>query len=151
MVKTSSSEIKHDELRRSPQENKRNMKNYVEDKLKTDLKDIDVILKGKASKYKDWDDVKQVAKTVREFKERDSDMALTVKLQILKVYMCALDLAICWKWTAARSRQILGYQDEGFKKEIDHFRKLAVDVKVHIKLVLLAINELQATLSPKGQ
>ncbi|KAJ8946032.1 hypothetical protein NQ318_023281 [Aromia moschata] len=43
---------------------------FVEEKLKTDLKDIERILNNKVSKYKDWDDVKLV------FKEKDSDMIL---------------------------------------------------------------------------
>ncbi|CAH0546117.1 unnamed protein product [Brassicogethes aeneus] len=129
---------------------------YIEEKLKSDLKEIELKLSDKVKKYKDWEDVKEIAKTVKEFKEKDRDMLVRVdignNIQVtgeitdyertyVKIglgYLLEMECREADKYSDIRLRLL--------KKEIDHLRKLAVNVKVHIKLVLLAINELQASL-----
>lgn len=131
---------------------------FVEENLKKDLKDIEKILSDKSRKYEEWEDVKQVVKTLREFKEKDRDMKIrvdvgcetfvsgevtdfdTTYIDIGKGYLLQMDCDEADKYSDIRMRLL--------KKEIDHFRKMVVDVKVHIKLVLLAINELQSSLLP---
>lgn len=131
---------------------------YVETRLKKDLGDIETSLNEKLSQYRDWEDVKQVARTVTEFKAKDRDMLVRFEVgcgvhaqaevtdyergyvSIGLGYMLEMDCDEADRYADIRMRQL--------KREIDHFRKLAVDVKVHIKLVLLAISELQMTLLP---
>ncbi|XP_023016149.1 protein UXT homolog [Leptinotarsa decemlineata] len=134
--------------------------NFIEVKLKNDLKDIEKLLDDKSVKLKDWQEVKQVLKTVREFREKDRDMSVRVDIgggvlstseitdfertyvSIGLGYMLEMDCDEADKYADIRLRLLT--------KEINHFRNLAVDVKVHIKLVLLAINELQASIKIKS-
>lgn len=131
---------------------------FIEDRLKNDLKDIEFILNDKVTKYKEWEEVKQVVKTVKDFKSRNRDMSVrldvgggimasgeitdyeTTYVCIGLGYMLEMDCDEADKYSDIRLRLL--------KKEIDHFRKMAVDVKINIKMVLLAINELQASTLP---
>ncbi|XP_056631363.1 uncharacterized protein LOC130441624 [Diorhabda sublineata] len=134
---------------------------FVEEKLKSDLKDIETILEDKSSKYKEWEEVQNVVKVIRNFKDKNRDMNVKVDIgkgllaqgeitdfersyiNIGLGYMLEMDCDEADKYSTIRMNFL--------KKEISHFRKLAIDVKVHIKLTLLAINELQATLVPSKQ
>ncbi|XP_057661512.1 uncharacterized protein LOC130897038 [Diorhabda carinulata] len=134
---------------------------FVEEKLKSDLKDIETILEDKSSKYKEWEEVQNVVKVIRNFKDKNRDMNVKVDIgkgllaqgeitdfersyiNIGLGYMLEMDCDEADKYSTIRMNLL--------RKEISHFRKLAIDVKVHIKLTLLAINELQATLVPSKQ
>ncbi|XP_018570358.1 uncharacterized protein LOC108910282 [Anoplophora glabripennis] len=131
---------------------------FVEKRLKEDLKDIEVILNSKVSKYKDWEDVKQIVKTLKEFKAKDSDMSVRLDIgrgilltgeieDFESTYVC-IGLGYMLEMDCDEANKYSDIRLKLLKKEIDHFRKLAVDVKVHIKMVLLAINELQVSLIP---
>lgn len=129
---------------------------FIEKVLKKDLKDIQLELKKRSEKYQEWQNVKNVLKTVNEFKEKDRDMVLKINLNndvmvtgeindyeqtyinIGLGYLLEMDCEEANKYSDIRLKLL--------KKEIEHFRELAVNVKVHIKLTLLAINELQTTL-----
>ncbi|KAJ8926157.1 hypothetical protein NQ314_021500 [Rhamnusium bicolor] len=145
----------------TPEDIQRKIKEYetfVEDKLKEDLKDIEAILNEKTTKYKEWEDVKQVVKTVKEFKEKDSDMSVRLDIgsgimatgeitDFENTYVC-IGLGYMLQMDCDEADKYSNIRIKLLKREIDHFRKLAVDVKVHIKLVLLAINELRSSLEP---
>ncbi|KAG5870920.1 hypothetical protein JTB14_004141 [Gonioctena quinquepunctata] len=103
-----------------------------------------------------WQEVKQVVKTVREFKEKDRDMLVRLDIgcgimatgEITDFERTYVDIGLGYK-LEMDCDEADKYSDIRLKlltKEIEHFRNLAVDVKVHIKLVLLAINELQASI-----
>lgn len=131
---------------------------FIETKLKEDLKDIEVILNDKVSKYKHWEDVKKIVKTVKEFKEKDTDMSVRLDVgggilltgeitDFENTYIC-IGLNYMLEMDCEEANKYSDIRLKLLKKEIEHFRKLAVDVKVHIKMMLLAINELQASLVP---
>ncbi|CAH1367476.1 unnamed protein product, partial [Tenebrio molitor] len=127
---------------------------FLEDTLKRDLAEVQNILKEKVKKHKEWEEVKQVVKTMNEFKEKDRDMVVRVGLDcgvhvtgevtdfersyvnVGLGYLLEMDCDEADKYSEIRMR--------GLKKDIEHYRKLAVHVKVNIKMVLLAINELQS-------
>jgi prefoldin subunit 5 len=127
---------------------------FLEDTLKRDLAEVQNILKEKVKKHKEWEEVKQVVKTMNEFKEKDRDMVVRVGLDcgvhvtgevtdfersyvnVGLGYLLEMDCYEADKYSEIRMR--------GLKKDIEHYRKLAVHVKVNIKMVLLAINELQS-------
>lgn len=131
-------------------------KNFIEEKLKPDLKDIEIILADKASKYKEWNELKNVVDVIKDFKEKDRDMHIQMELgsdihtfgnisdyenfyvDIGLGYLLEMNCDEAIKYSDIRLRLL--------KKEIDQLRKLAVNVKVHIKMVLLALNELQTAL-----
>lgn len=129
---------------------------FIEEKLKIDLKEIEVILNEKVSKYKEWEEVKNVVETVKDFKKQDSDMLVRVDIgsgimvtgevtDYERTYIC-IGLDYMLEMDPEEAEKYSDIRLRLLKKEIDHFRKLAVNIKVHIKLVLLAINELQTSL-----
>ncbi|CAG9856051.1 unnamed protein product [Phyllotreta striolata] len=138
------------------QEKIKQYENFIEDRLKNDLKEIELILKTKVEKHKDWEEVKEMTKLLRTFKEKNRDMAVKVDIgngfmvqgeisdyernyiQIGLGYMLEMDCDEADKYSDIRMKLL--------QKEIAHFRKLAVDIKVHIKLTLLAMSELQGTM-----
>ncbi|RZC36772.1 Prefoldin domain containing protein [Asbolus verrucosus] len=141
----------------NPEELNNKIKGYetfLEETLKKDLSDVQDILKEKIRKYKEWEEVKQITKTLNEFKEKDRDMPVRVGLgcgvhvngevidyertyiSIGLGYLLEMDCDEANKYSNIRMRSL--------KRDIDHYRKLAVTVKVNIKMVLLAINELQS-------
>lgn len=134
---------------------------FVENRLKEDLKDIEVILNDKVSKYKNWEDVKETVKTVKEFREKDSDMSVRLDIgngivlngeitDFENTYIC-IGLDYILEMDCDEANKYSDIRLKLLKKEIEHFRKLAVDVKVHIKMVLLAISELQSLVHPTSK
>ncbi|KAJ8915797.1 hypothetical protein NQ315_004609 [Exocentrus adspersus] len=134
----------------------REYEQFVE-KLKVDLKEIEGILKDKASKYKDWEDVKHVVRTVKEFKEKDVDMSVRLDIgddvmvsgeisDYESTYVC-IGLGYMLEMDCDEANKYSDIRLKLLKKEIDHYRELAVGVKVHIKMTLLAMHELQASVA----
>ncbi|XP_044270121.1 protein UXT-like [Tribolium madens] len=137
----------------------REYETFLEDTLKRDLAEVQKILKDKVKKYKEWEEVKQVTKTINEFKEKDRDMVVRVGLgcgvhvtgevsdyertfvNIGLGCLLEMDCDEADKYSDIRMRSL--------KKDIEHYRNLAVHVKVNIKMVLLAINELQSLMLNK--
>lgn len=130
--------------------------NFIEEVLKNDLKEIELALKDKVLKYKDWEEVKQMADIVKEFDEKDQDMFVKVDLGkgiLVDGEICdynhtyiSIGLGILLEMDFDEAVKYSDIRLRLLKKEINHFRKLAVDIKVHIKMVLLAINELQKSI-----
>ncbi|XP_060520695.1 uncharacterized protein LOC132698555 [Cylas formicarius] len=129
---------------------------FVQEKLKKDLKDIEALLLNKSQEHKDWKEAQIVARNLQEFKDKDRDM--NVMFDMGHNIMCSGEISNCEtiyvdiglnNLLEMNCEELDKYADIRLKllsKEIEHFRKLAVNVKVHIKMVLLAINELQSTL-----
>lgn len=127
---------------------------FIEETLKRDLKEVQDILDDKVEKYKDWEQVKEVTKTMKEFKAKDRDMNVRVELgcgvhvqgevsdyertyvNVGLGYLLEMDCDEADKYSDIRMRSL--------NRDIDHYRQLAVSIKVNIKMVLLAINELQS-------
>lgn len=130
---------------------------FLNDKLKYDLKDIEQALMIKVKQLKEWMEIINTVDGIKEFKEKDIDMHVNFNLgnktyafgeivdygnlylEIGLGYLLEMDQKEIIKYTNIRSKLL--------QKEISHLRQLAVNVKVHIKMVLLAINELKCTLA----
>lgn len=130
--------------------------NFLEEVLKNDLKELEQSLSKKAMQYKEWEEVKMMADIVKEFKEKDRDMLVQVHIgngimvngeisNYDQIYI-NIGLGIILEMDCEEAIKYSDIHLKLIKKEITHFRKLAVDVKVHIKMVLLAINELQKSI-----
>lgn len=126
--------------------------NFIE-VLKEDLKDIEKQLDKVVTKYNEWDELSRSMKALRELKGRDVNMLVPlgcgvnvnattdvndrVLVNIGLGYLLEMNYEEADKYAVIRMR--------ASQREIDHFRDLAVKVKVNIKLTLLAINELTTT------
>ncbi|XP_019876956.1 protein UXT [Aethina tumida] len=134
----------------------REYEEFVEHKLKNDLKEIETVLNQKVRKYEEWEEVKEVIQTIDEFSEKDRDMKLKVDIgngiyamgeitDFENTYV-SIGLGYLLEMNSHEANKYSEIRKNGLKREIDHYRKLAVQVNVHIKLTLLAINELQSFL-----
>lgn len=127
--------------------------NFLEDVLKKDLKEIEEKLQKNVEKYDDWESLQHTIHTWQRLKEKDLKMlvplgssvnvnAITEDYNTLFVDIgvgCLLEMNFdeALKYSDIRKKVL--------KKDIGHYRQLAVEVKVKIKLVLLGVNELIAT------
>lgn len=123
---------------------------FLEKKLRVDLKDIEEVLKTKFDKYRRWEELKEIVKLWRRLENRDVNLqvpigyGIHVNAETIEYDKVFVDVGLgCFlvmnyeeadKYSDIRMRVL--------KKEIDHYRSLAVQVKVKIKLTLLALNEL---------
>lgn len=134
------------------QEKVKEYENFVELVLKNDLKEIESSLNNKVLKFKDWEEVKQMAAVIKEFKENERDMLVKLDLgqgimvdgeicDYQDVYV-NVGLGVLLEMDCEEATKYADIRLRLLQKEITHFRKLAVNVKVNIKMVLLAINEL---------
>lgn len=133
---------------------------FIEYKLKIDLKQVEETLRIKNVMYQEWDEVENMSKTVQEFKEKDRDMNLKFELangvmaqsEVTDFNCVYVDIGLGYMLDMEPDEAIkyATIRKNILKKEVEHYRKLAVDIKVHIKFVLLALNELQATLTSPG-
>nr|XP_008197055.2 PREDICTED: protein UXT isoform X1 [Tribolium castaneum] len=146
----------------SPTEVSKKIKDYetfLEDTLKRDLADVQNILKDKVKKYKEWEEVQQVTKTINEFKEKDRDMVVRVGLGCgvhvsgevsdYERTFVNIGLGCLLEMDCDEADKYSNIRMRSLKKDIDHYRSLAVHVKVNIKMVLLAISELQSLMLNK--
>ncbi|CAG9765413.1 unnamed protein product [Ceutorhynchus assimilis] len=130
---------------------------FVEGKLKPDLRDIESVLTEKSSQTKEWTDLKNTLKVLKEFKEKDRDMNILLDLEnnvtafakICDYETTYVDIGLDYKleMNCEEADKYADIRLRLLQKEINHLRELAVKVKVHIKMVLLAMGELQATLN----
>lgn len=139
------------------QEKVKEYESFVENKLKNDLKEIETILKSKAEKHRDWEEVKETTKVIRSFKEKNRDMRLKVDVgqgimvqgEVTDFEQNYIDIGLGYllEMDCDEADRYADIRLKLLQKEITHYRKLAVNIKVHIKLTLLAMSELQGTLS----
>lgn len=132
---------------------------YVQDTLKSDLRQIEQTLERKLQDFNDWQNVKNSAKHWRFIKDLNIDAEVQVNVgcgvsafaevtEYDKMYI-DVGLGILVEMDYEEADKYADIRLNLIKKEINHVRQLAVNVKVHIKLVLLAIHELQSTISNK--
>ncbi|XP_044751199.1 protein UXT homolog [Coccinella septempunctata] len=131
---------------------------FVEEKLKTDLRKVDDTLLIKNKLYQEWEEVENMCKTIQEFKEKDRDMLMKLELgdgvlvqgEVTNFNDVFIDIGLghILKMEPDEAIKYAGIRKRVLKKEVEHYRKLAVDIKVHIKFVLLAISELQSPNTP---
>lgn len=129
---------------------------FVENTLKNDLREIEKCVNEKVVQYKDWEEVKQMTDILKEFKQKDRDMLVKVdigdgimvngEISDYEQTFVNVGLGIILELNCEETLKYSDIRLRLLKKEIDHLRKLAVDVKVHIKMTLLAINELQKSI-----
>lgn len=128
-------------------------KNFLENTLKNDLAEVQKILNDKVEKHKEWEEVIEVTKTLSEFKEKDRDMTVRVGLgngvnaigevtDYERTYIC-IGLGYMLEMDCEEAKKYAEIRMKSLKRDINHYRALAVNVKVNIKMVLLAISELQ--------
>lgn len=130
-----------------------NYENYIEERLKTDLKSIEEVLQQKNDKYQEWQDIKNVARHWNYLREKDRDVDLQIDIgdgvnvfgEVTEFDTLFVDIGagILLEMDCVEAEKYANIRMNVLRKEIAHLRKLAVNVKVHIKLVLLAIYELQ--------
>lgn len=130
---------------------------YVEDTLKRDLKCIQEELAKQDEVHKEWEDVKNTTKHWKRIKQRDCDTDLQIDLgcgvsafaevtELDKMYI-DIGLGILLEMDHEEANKYADIRLRYISKQIAHLRKLAVNVKVHIKLILLAIYELQSSIT----
>lgn len=131
--------------------------NYMDNTLKRDLKCIEEELNKQMEVYKEWEDVKSTTKNWKRIKDRDCDTNLQVDLgcgisafaevtEFDKMYI-DIGLGILLEMDHIEAGKYSDIRLKYITKQVAHLRKLAVNVKVHIKLILLAIYELQSTIT----
>lgn len=126
---------------------------FINDRLKKDLKDVETLCCKKTDDYKNWQELQNFIKHVQ--KKKHDELTTTFEFGF-GVYMAAkleqLDkLIVC----IGCNCYLEMYYDEAdkyvelrmkyLKKEIDFLRQQAVKIKAHIKLVLLGISELKGS------
>ncbi|KAK9747509.1 Prefoldin subunit [Popillia japonica] len=127
--------------------------NFLEDVLKKDLREIDIKLNQSVEKYEEWENLQNTIRIWQTLNEKDLKMLVPLgnninvnataedydKLLVDIGVGCLLEMSFeeALKYSNIRMKVV--------KKDIDHYRQLAVHVKVKMKLVLLGINELILT------
>lgn len=138
----------------------KNYENYVEDRLKYDLKCIEDLLSKKTERYQEWQDVKNTVKHWKYLREKDRDAELQIEVgdgvgafaEVTEFNALLIDLGagVLLEMDCEEADKYADIRLNVLKKEIAHLRQMAVNVKVHIKLVLLAVYELQSSVKPKS-
>lgn len=128
---------------------------YIEDRLKPDLKSIDEVLQQKSEKYQEWQDLKNVVKHWKFLRGKNRDVDLQIEVgsgvnafaEVTELDRLFIDVGagIMLEMDCEEAEKYADIRMNVLRKEIAHLRTLAVNVKVHIKLVLLAMCELQKT------
>lgn len=116
-------------------------------------------LDKKSKAYKAWEEVKAVVKHWKYIKEKDRDTNIQVDIgcgvsvfaEVTEFDKMNIDigLGIMLEMDYDEAEKYADIRLNLIRKEINHLRNLAVDIKVHIKLVLLAVYELQLSVKPK--
>ncbi|KAL3281049.1 hypothetical protein HHI36_004273 [Cryptolaemus montrouzieri] len=129
---------------------------FVEEKLKSDLKEVENKLHSKNLSYQEWEEVEHMSKIVQEFKVKDEDMLLNLELEkgvmgygeVTDFGEVFVDVGLGYllKMEPDEAVKYAEIRKKALKREVEHYRQLAVEIKVHIKLVLLAVNELHSTI-----
>ena len=118
--------------------------------LKEDLKDVEKQLDNAMKKYNEWDELYRSMKVWRTLKGRDVDMLVPLGFDVNVNATADVDdrilvdigLGCLLEMNYDEAEKYSTIRMRASQREIDHFRNLAVKVKVNIKLTLLAINEL---------
>lgn len=126
---------------------------YVENQLKPDLKCIEELLKEKFDAFQEWDDLKNVVKHWKYLRAKNRDTDLQIEIgsnvygfaEVTEFDKLLVDVGanVLLEMDCEEAHKYADIRMNVLKKEIAHLRKMAVNVKVHIKLVLLALYELR--------
>lgn len=126
---------------------------YIENRLKPDLKAIEEALTQKTEKHQEWQDLKNLTKHWKFLRNKDRDIDLQFEIgngvnafaEITELDRLFIDVGagIVLEMDCDEAEKYAQIRMNVLRKEIAHLRKLAVNVKVHIKLVLLVVYELQ--------
>lgn len=131
---------------------------FIEDKLKEDLKHTQIALEKLHEEKQNWMDAKLNFKMLRTFKEKcpQQDLCMDIPLAewgnksitastiITDVEKVHVDIG-CGVRLTMELDHADKYADIRLKlieKQIEHYMDMAVQIKVHIKVTLLAVNEL---------
>lgn len=126
---------------------------YLEDRLKSDLKCIENHLKQKSETYQEWQEIKSVGKYWKHLRKKNCDANVQVEVgngvnvfaKVTEFDRLLVDIGagILLEMDCEEACKYATIRMNVLRKEITHLRQMAVNVKVHIKLVLLAMYELQ--------
>lgn len=124
---------------------------FIDETLKVDLKEIESILEKKVEKYKQWEELKDVVNMLRTMQDRDVNLQVPIGCGVFvnaetepnDTIIVDIGLGCLLEMNYSETEKYSNIRMNLLKKEIEHYRSLAVNVKVKIKLTLLAINELQ--------
>lgn len=130
---------------------------FIENKLKPDLRDIELLLNSKATQCEEWNELKTMVSAIKDHKTKDRDMQIQFELGNGVVAFGSIGdyeatyvdvgLGCLLEMHPDEAEKYADIRLRLLQKEILHLRQLAVGVKMHIKTGLLAIGELQATLN----
>lgn len=126
---------------------------YVEERLKPDLKCIEDALTKISETFGEWQEVKNVVKYWKHLRAKDRDTELQVELgngvnafaEVTEFNSLLVDIGagVLLEMDCEEANKYADIRMNVLRKELAHLRAMAVNVKVHIKLVLLAVYELQ--------
>ncbi|KAB0792558.1 hypothetical protein PPYR_14517 [Photinus pyralis] len=125
--------------------------NFIEEKLKNDLKELETALTKKSDDFKLWQELKNSLVHLKEAKDDELNVTFEMGLGVfIGARVEEREKVIvnigCDCYLEMYYDEAIKYADIRMKyltKEIEFFRQQAVHVKAHIKLVLLAMNELK--------
>ncbi|XP_018331170.1 protein UXT homolog [Agrilus planipennis] len=126
--------------------------NFIEKKLKRDLAEIEEILEKKYENYSHWADLKSLIQGLKlqQNEEKEYDIAVDMGCSVFAHGRIEEENVVfvnigCECYLPMDYNEASKYADIRIKvieREMEHYRKLAVQVKMNIKLFLLAIEEL---------
>lgn len=126
---------------------------YLEDRLKYDLKCIEDHLRQKSEIYQEWLEIKNVGKYWKYLQKKNCDANVQVeigngvntfaKVKEFDRLLVDIGAGVLLEMDCEEACKYATIRMNVLRKEITHLRRMAVNVKVHIKLVLLAMYELQ--------
>lgn len=125
---------------------------FIEETLKVDLKEIETNLEKKFDKFKQWEELKDIIAMLRMKDNQDLNLQVPVGCNIYvnaetetnDTIIVDVGLGCLLEMNYVEGEKYCNIRMGLLKKEIEHYRSLAVNVKVKIKLTLLAINELKS-------
>lgn len=126
---------------------------FIESTLKSDLNNIKESLEKKADSFNQWQDVKNIVKHWRRINKMNCDTNVQFEIgcgihsfgevtDCEKMYI-DVGLGVLLEMDYDEADKYADIRLKLISKEIEHLQKLAVKVKVHIKMVLLTIHHLQ--------
>lgn len=125
--------------------------NFIEHNLKVDLKEIEQCLSSVVEKYRKWEDMKQTINILKSLTERDLNIQVPLGLDVFvnaevndfNSVIVDLGLGCHLEMDYNEAMKYADIRMKSLKKEIEHYRSMAVTCKVKIKTLLLGIHSLQ--------
>lgn len=126
---------------------------FIDETLKVDLKEIETNLRKKFDKFKEWEELKDIVRMLKMKQDQDVNLQVPIGCNVYvnaetetnDTVLVDVGLGCLLEMNYIETDKYCNIRMGLLKKEIEHYRSFAVNVKVKIKLTLLAINELKST------